>query len=152
MSSAIFASVRQQLGDVHAALAVLRELERRPDAEQILLPAGHAGDALALADAVGQVLAGHLGELRLRIEQIEVRRRAGHEQVDDALRLRREVQALAARRAPPGHRRLQPKRFGLNSEVSASAPRPVVLCLQERAAGEGRKHGGAECNRTRRRF
>ncbi len=93
-SSTTLARLRQELGEVHAGLAMLGEFEGRADAEEVLLAAGHAGDALAFADAVGQVLAGHFGELRLGIEEVEVRGRAGHEEVDDPLRLGREMEAL----------------------------------------------------------
>ena len=48
--------VRQQFADPRAALAVLRELEHRRRDRQPRLAAGHGGDPLAHADAVGQVL------------------------------------------------------------------------------------------------
>src|SRR5207244_1234561 len=76
--------MREQLRDVHRRLPVLLKLEWRTDAKEILLPTGHRGDALPLPHAVGQILARHFGERRFRIEKIEVRRRTGHEEVDDA--------------------------------------------------------------------
>ena len=55
-------------------LAVLRELEHRRDAGKRLLPRSHARDALPLPNAVGQFLAVMVAQLRLVIEQIDVRR------------------------------------------------------------------------------
>ena len=49
------------------------------------------GDALALADRVGDLRALELREARLVVERLELRRPAGLVQEDDALRLRREV-------------------------------------------------------------
>ena len=76
------------------ALAVLRELEHRGGTGKRLLPGGHAGDALAHADRRRQLVAVQLLELRLVVEQVDVGRPAGHEQVDDPLRLGRQVQRL----------------------------------------------------------
>ena len=101
MSSTIVADVRQQLADPGAALAVLGELEHRRDARERLLPRRHAGDPLAHADRGGQLLAVVLRELRLVVEQVDVRRPARHEQVDHALGLRARSAAPAARRAWP---------------------------------------------------
>ena len=68
---------------------MLRELERRAGEGRRRLVARHAGEPLAHADAGREVLAVHLDEQRLVVEQVELRRPAGHEQIDDALRLRR---------------------------------------------------------------
>ena len=73
-----------------AGLAVARELERR--AEQ-LRRAFDEREAFAFDDVFGDGLAVVLIQLRLGIEEIELRRGAGHEQVDDALRARGEVRA-----------------------------------------------------------
>ena len=84
----VLREVRQQVGQFGAGLAVARELERR--AEQL----GRAFDereAFAFDDVFGDGLAVVLIQLRLGIEEIELRGRAGHEQVDDALRAGREV-------------------------------------------------------------
>src|SRR6185369_1197252 len=70
--------VWQQLRDVHAAASVFLELVGRADAEKVLLRAGHGGDALAAANAVREIFAGHLGELRLGVEEVELRRRTRH--------------------------------------------------------------------------
>ena len=88
--------VRQQLADPLAALAVLLELELRRRDREPRLAAGHRGDALALADAVGQVLVEIFGQLRLVIPQVDLRRAAVHVQIDDRLGLRRESAASPA--------------------------------------------------------
>ena len=116
----------QHLAELRAGLAVRGELEGGANAEVVLLPAGHAGDALPLADGLGQVLARHLHEFGLGIVEVEVRGRAGHEEVDDALGLRGVVEAFQQagdRRAVAGER----------SEGGG---------LQERGEGEGAKAGG----------
>ena len=63
---------------------MLRELEfGRGDGEG-LLAGGHAGEALALADGVGEFFAAEFEEVGLVVEEIHLRRRAGLEEVDDA--------------------------------------------------------------------
>ena len=90
-SSAMLRRVRQQLADPRAALAVLRELEDRAGERNRRLVGRHAGQPLAAADRVGQLLAVLLVEQRLVVEQVLLRRPAALEQIDDPLRLRREV-------------------------------------------------------------
>ena len=90
---------RQQLADPHAALAVLLELVLRRRDREAGLAAGHRREPLAHADRVGQVLVVPLVHHRLVVEQVHLRRPADHVQIDDVLRLRREVRA-AQRRAP----------------------------------------------------
>ena len=82
-----------------AALAELLELGLRPEADQ-LLPL-ELGELLPLGQALGHRLAVHLGQLRLVVERLQVRRPAGHRQPDDPLRLGR---AGAAGRATPPRR------------------------------------------------
>ena len=83
--------VRQELADPGAALAVLVELEHWRHAGERLLSGRHPGDALSHAYGTGQLLAVVFAQLGLVIEQVDVRRPAGHEQIDDALGLRGEV-------------------------------------------------------------
>ena len=77
-----------------AALAVFGELEDRPRQRQRRLIPGHPRQSLTFANAVGQVRAVLLVQQWLVIVQIELARPAGHEQVDDALRLRLEVRLV----------------------------------------------------------
>ena len=108
---------------------------RRRDRETSSGPLVIVGEPLALADRVGQVLAALLRQLRLVVEEVHLRRRAGLEQVDDALRLRREVRqpgqppAPARPRAPRGA-------SGASSEPSAaSADAAERGALEEQCGG-----------------
>ena len=85
--------VRQQGAHLGAARAVATELAERRGNRQHGLVAAHAGEALARTHAVGQRLAVVCTHAWLGVEGLELRGPAGLEQVDDALRLRREVQA-----------------------------------------------------------
>ena len=69
------ADVREQLADLLPGLAELLEAVLRPEALQLL--ALELGDRLALGERLGHRLAVHLGELRLVVERLEVRRPAG---------------------------------------------------------------------------
>ena len=74
---------------------------------------------------VGQRLAVVLVEQRLGVERIDLRRPAVHEQVDDVLRLRREVRRLRRERierAGASHRR---RASSASTPARASMPRPV---------------------------
>ena len=83
--------VRQQFADPRAALAVLLELELARRDRERLLRRGHAGEPLPLADRIGQLLREEILQLRLVIEQIDLRRAAGLEEIDDALGFGSEV-------------------------------------------------------------
>ena len=70
---------------------MLRELEDGWRGGKLRLVSRHAGEALAHADGFRQLRAVQLCEVRLVVEQIELRRRAVLEEVDDALGLGRKV-------------------------------------------------------------
>jgi cytochrome b561 len=74
-----------------AAGTVLRKLRDLGQARPHRLAAGHRAEPRALHDRVGNLLPATFREFRLVVEEIDVRRRAVLEQVDDALGLRREV-------------------------------------------------------------
>ena len=104
--------VRQQLRELGARLAVLLERERRAEQARRALD---EREPLSLRNELrGNLLAVVLLQRRLVVEQIELRRRARHEQIDDVLRLRREVRRA---RAPSG---LRPP-AAANSRSSSSA-------------------------------
>ena len=65
--------VRQHLGQLRAALAVLRELEPRPEHGRV---GADEGVALAADDRRRERLAFELRQLRLVVEQVELARRA----------------------------------------------------------------------------
>ena len=90
--------VRQQLRDPHARLPVLGELEFARCNREPLLAGGHGGQALPLANRVGQVLIVPLIHLRLIVVQVHLRRTADHVQVNHMLGFRREVRERRVRR------------------------------------------------------
>ena len=73
---------------------MLCEFEERTGQRQRGLIRGHAGETLPHAYAGGQVLAVHLIEQRLVIEEIVLRRAAAHEQINNPLGLGREVRPV----------------------------------------------------------
>ena len=130
MSSASFARLRQQLGDLRARLAVLLELERR--AEQ-LRRALDEREALAL-DELRRECPGRRASPAPACDRTgRAGRRAGHEQVDDALRLRREVQRVRRRVLRPaiGEDDVDPC-----SDASARPPMPNEACSKKCAPGD----------------
>ena len=127
MSSAMLARCGSSSDSSAPDLPVLLERERR--AEQ-LRRALDESEALALGNDLGRdLLAVVLLQLRLVIEQVELRRRAGHEQIDDVLGLWREV------RRPDG--RMVPSRPGLREKPlvqqrrQRQAPIPKPDCLKK---------------------
>ena len=92
ISSATVAEVREERADLLARLAELLEGVLRGEALQLL--ALELGDRLPLGERLGHRLAVHLGQLRLVVERLQVRRPAGHAQEDDPLGLRGEVQRV----------------------------------------------------------
>ena len=110
-------------------LAMLGEFERSAGRPGSSPGRGHAGEPLAHADRVGQLLARRSCELRLGVEQVHLRRRARLEQVDHRF-------ALGAKCGRPG----KPPAAGCSDArpvheraASAAAPRP---------ARPGRRNGG----------
>src|SRR5439155_13408411 len=71
------ADVRHELAELDTAFAVAFEWIGRAHTQQRFLAGGHAGDALTHAHARREFVAGHLGELRFGIEQVDVGWRAG---------------------------------------------------------------------------
>ena len=122
--------VRQELAHPRPVLPVLREPERRLRHRQQRLP-HRLGDALALADRVGDLRALVLGELRLVVERLELRRPAGLVQEDDALGLRREVrkagETAGLRIARVLHVAPAASNSGESSDPSAAAPMPRAV-------------------------
>ncbi len=83
--------VRQQLAQPRAGLSVLLEFENRWRHRQRRLARRHARDPLPLPDRIRQILAAILGQLRLVVEQVHLRRAARLVQEDHALGLGREM-------------------------------------------------------------
>ena len=98
----------------------------------------HPRQPLPAADGIGQVLAAKFLELGLVVEQIQLRRAAGLEQVDHTLRLRREmrqVRQAARRRFTVALRRSGPAIF-LNNAARAAVPRLNAAAVEKMSACE----------------
>ena len=91
------------------------------DAQQV------AGLALRLQIAGGHRLAVILGQHRLRIERVHLRRSAIQEQKDDVLGLRREVRRFGRER-----RRALPLVAPHQVAPNPSMPKPVPMCEDRR--------------------
>jgi len=86
------AEVRQPVGKLHAALAVLREGSRRAHQRGgVGLDEGEAG---RVEDRLGKLLAVKLVEPGFGCEEVELRRRTGHEDENAGLGLRLKVRRL----------------------------------------------------------
>ena len=125
----------EQLADLDAALAVLRELERRAH--------GRAGLALGAQIAAGQRLAVILVQQRLGIERVDLRRPAVHEQVHDLLGLAGKVRRLGRQRsaAPPAvaARRAAQQPVGGQHAGQAQHAEAHAAAGEHLAAGERRR-------------
>ena len=117
MSSAHLPRLGQQFGvHPHAALAVLRELELRGRDGEAAWPLVMVVRRWPLRMRVRQVLVVPLLHLRLVVEEVHLRRATDHVQVDDALRLGREV-----RRERPAESRPSALRIALPSREASAA-------------------------------
>ena len=135
----------EQLAQPGPVLAMLVELEDRGGDGEPRLAAGHGGDALAVADGVGQVLIEPFLHLRLVVVQVHLRRAADHVEIDHVLRFRWKVRqrglagrvickgsrkAFAKERAERGSERSWQKRCTVrNTAGSAAMFAAVVLAL-----------------------
>ena len=130
--------VRQHLRELGAALAVPGELEPRPEHGRV-----GADERIALtADDRGrQRLAFEPGQRGLVVEQVELAGCAGHEQVDDALRLGGEVRRSRRQRIMADARggraeRARRERIGQQAGQGDLADADAAL-PEEMAAGHG---------------
>ena len=135
MSSTTVGQMRQQLGELGAALAVLGELELRP--EQLRVRIDERGP-IAFEQLGGRQRAIELGELRLVVEQLQMARRAGHEQEDDVLRPRPEMAAASAQ----ADRRPRERRPCAGQLTERNRPQPDAALLARTSAGQA---SAAEC-------
>ena len=113
-----------------AALAVLGELERAAHQR-----AGVLDDLDLAGDLVEVRLAVMLVEHRLGVEQVHLARAAVHEQVDDRLRLRREVRRPRLE-VGDGSSRPRGRRPGRSRYASAAPPTARRTRCEEAAAGQ----------------
>ena len=87
----------KEFTDPHALLIVVlprKFVLTRGQRQPTRLIGRHARDALAIPNVVGQLLAGHVFELRFVIPKIKLAGSTAHEQVDDVLGLRRVMKSL----------------------------------------------------------
>jgi hypothetical protein len=132
--------VRQQLRKLGAALAVSGELELRPEQSGIRVDERRP---VALQQPRGRQRAVQLGERRLVVEQLEVARRAGHEQEDHVLRPRGEVGHLRRQRVGRRRRRRGVSPLGEQLAQRHGAQADAAL-LEEPAPTDLRRVGGSE--------
>ena len=114
-----FGEIGEEFGDIHPGAAIFFEREGGADAEKIFLAAGHSRDALAFANAFGEIFAGHLDEFGFGIKEVEVGGGTGHEEVNDPLGFGGKVESVHGA-------------WGGGSEGSG---------VEERAEGEGAEAG-----------
>ena len=133
-------SMREHIAHPRAALAVLLEL--LIVAEQVdSVARAHEREALAFDEAGGDGLAVEFVELGLVVEELELTRAAGHEEVDDALGLRSVMRLLRGVRIG-GWRGLvlgEQRRQGDRTEADAAVAEEVAAGAAEEA--EGVSHG-----------
>ena len=130
--------VRQHLRELGAALAVPGELEARTEHGRV-----RADKRIPLtADDRGRErFAFELGQCRLGVEEVELAGCAGHEQVDDALRLRCEMRRFRCQRIVADSRAGEPnelarERIGQQAGQGDLADADTAL-PKEMAAGHG---------------
>ena len=88
-------NVRQKVGDVETALAVTFELAMRAEQlRRILHERVHEREALAFQQRLRGGLAVVLLQFRFVIEEFQLARPAGHEEINDALHFRGKVRRL----------------------------------------------------------
>jgi hypothetical protein len=121
--------VREQFAHPRPALTLAGEAEDRGGHRKTLLARGHRGEPLPLADRFGQILAALRLHLRLGIEEVHLRGRAGLEEVDDPLCLRGMVRERRSGGSGGGSRASQQPGQRRGAEGGAAA-------LQEKAAVE----------------
>jgi len=126
--------VRKQFGiDPGSALSATFEFEPGRDTQKLLLAARHGRQSLPFSDTVGERLAVDLPQPGLVVEEVDVARAAGHEEIDDPLRPRREVR----QRGQPGNlgkRRGEAVLFKQAGECSGS--QQGLRGVEEPAAGK----------------
>ena len=132
------ADVREDVGELHARLAPLLELERTPAGLED--GALQLGDLLALGEGFREGLAIELLEDRLVVEEFEVRRAARHAEEDDALGFDREVRGLEHAFGERGG--VQVGEAGLRGEHGEGRAAEAVGALREEAPSVDRQGVG----------
>ena len=126
------AHVREQLAHPEPGLTMLAPVGHRGDAREARLAAGHAGQPLAHPDRSRKLLAVVVPELRLVVEQVDMRRATGHEEPDDAFDLRRKVESAgrSARSGAGEQARIHDRREGGAADSRAHPAEEVAAGQQ----------------------
>ena len=125
--------VRKKFIDPGARFAVLGELEDRTRERKNRLVGRHAREALTQANRIGQRLAVALVQQRLVVEGLQLRGAAGHEQVDDPLRLWRE---LRGRQHAPVSAIIGEGACGIQKAGQRGAAEPHAEAIEKLAAAQ----------------
>ena len=143
--------VGHELAHPHAAFTTLLEGELARRDGEARLTTRHRRDALAFADRIRQVGVEEFLQARLVVEQVELRRRPVHVQVDEALRLRRKMRKAGQgrvdrvgcrrtrRRSESGSARERGE--GESAELQAGSFEEVPA-REQFVVGDGGVHGG----------
>src|SRR5436190_3378078 len=125
--------LREQFADPRAASAVLPELA--PRAEQLrAVAAAHECEAFALDERLRNRLTVQLDELGLVIEQFELARSAGHEEVNDVFRARLEMRRTRRHWIGDGSRRRAEEFSFAEQRRERDAAQAQAALLEEPAA------------------
>ena len=122
--------VVQRLAQPSAGLAVAGELERTRGAGERFLAGGHRGLALGRVNGFGHLLPETLGQVRLVVEEIHLRRAAGLEQINHPLGLGRKV-----RQAGQAADLVAPGRPGIEQRPKRDPAQAQRAALEEGAPG-----------------
>ena len=122
--------VRQEIGDLHAALAARAKWPARR--KQLVLR--HRAPRLEGAERFGNRLAREPDQLGLRVEQVDVARTARHEQENDALGFRREVRRLRCERVGRRRRLCGEQTVAIEQRSEREHPEATARVLQKRPA------------------
>ena len=132
---------RKQLAHPHSGLPVAAEGALRSEQLGLVLErAVHEREPLAREIRIGDRLAVELRETRLGVEQVELRRPAGHEEVDDVLGAGRMMRRL--RRERMRRRRCRGERAAVQQRTERDGAQPEPAAAEEVAAGESKQRFG----------
>ena len=137
--------VVHEVGPPRATLPVPGEPRDFREARPRRLPAGHGAEPRPADDRVGDLFALAAGEFGLVVEEIDVRRGAVLEQVDDALGLRGEVRQVGepADALPRGGGAAHQRRERGRADADRGPAEEVPAVQMEGAVGDG-VHGRAQ--------
>ena len=138
--------MRKEFTDPHALLIVVlprKFVLARGQRQSTRLIGRHARDALSIPNVVGQLLAGHVFELRFVIPKIKLAGSAAHEQVDDVLGFGRVMESLLISCFLSEKLRSQKLCHGSRAKAQRGSPQQLASGhLELRVVGVTRLRGG----------